>query len=296
MTLTGEALAILSALFYGLAGVAIARGRARAQADNGLFLSVLTTAVFAAGVWGIVGEVPRLSEAEARWGLFWFALAGLLASVFARQALYRSTELAGAVTASLLRRLIPVFAVPVALVLLGQAARAEDLIGGGLVLLAVVWQAGAPAPVDRRYLLPGVLFGVACAALYALAYGLRALGLERLPDPAFGTAFGALVAIVWMLGGALLRADRRARCARLLADRGRWQVLAALSLSAGQTLQFFALQSAPVARVAFLGVLDTVFCALLAAVLLRGEGLCPRRLVPALALAIAGTALLVSPP
>ena len=39
--MTGEAFAVLAALAYGVAGVAIVQGRPMARGDNGVFLSVL---------------------------------------------------------------------------------------------------------------------------------------------------------------------------------------------------------------------------------------------------------------
>lgn len=43
--MTGEGFALLAALGYGLASVTIIKGKAAAQGDNGVFLSVVVTAV-----------------------------------------------------------------------------------------------------------------------------------------------------------------------------------------------------------------------------------------------------------
>lgn len=293
--MTGEALALLSALFYGLAGVTVVRARPLARGDNGVFLSVLVTTALTLLLWLGWGAVP-LAEALAprRWpALALFALAGLFSTVLGRITLYRATERIGAVRASLLRRLIPVFALPVAAVLLHERPDASALLGGALVLVAVFLYLNPAGRRAGRADRIGDLLGIASAASYALAYGLRRLGLGDLPDPAFGTFAGAAAGAVWMLGAASLGRSPRSAIARLTCDRSRWHWITALALSLGQTLQFFALKAASVASVAVLGSLELFFSAVLVGLVFRTERIPVTRLLLTGSLAVMGTALVM---
>jgi drug/metabolite transporter (DMT)-like permease len=281
----GEGYAIASAALYGLAGVAIAAGRGRARGDNGVFLSILVTTALTVWLWLGWGRGWPTGEGATR-GLVLFALAGLASTILGRVALYRATERIGAVGASLFRRLIPVFSLPVAFGLLGEIPDAGVLLGGGLILAGVLSYSGLPSGLGAA---SGILLGTGSALFYALAYSLRRLGMDAVPDPALGALVGAAVGVVGMPALAVLRRQRRDALRALIVDRGRWHWLAAVSLGAGQTLQFFALQGTTVSRVAVLGALDLVFSAALAGLVLRSEHLDWRRFGLSGGLALLGT-------
>jgi len=292
---TGESLALLAAVAYGLAGVTIVKGKATARGDNGVFLSVVATAVLTGALWLGWGTV---SAADLRSGdslapVTIFILAGLFSTVLGRMTMYRATERIGPVAASLLRRLTPVFALPIAFVLLSEIPDAATVAGGVLVVLAALFYLWSPGGDPGAARGAGLLLGVGSAGFYAAAYALRSLGLDTLPDAALGTFIGALAGCLWFLVAAGLFRDRAARLRRLVLDRGRWHWLTALALSAGQTLQFFALKSASVVAVATLGTLEVFFSALLIAVVAGARPILPVRLLAAGGLAAAGTALLV---
>ncbi|MCL4675935.1 MAG: DMT family transporter [Pararhodobacter sp.] len=283
----GEAHAIASAALYGLAGVAIAAGRGRARGDNGVFLSILVTTGMTSLLWLGWGRGWPTGEGAMR-GLALFALAGVASTILGRVALYRATERIGAVGASLFRRLIPVFSLPVAFGLLGEIPDAAVLLGGGLILAGVLFYSGLPKDLGAT---SGLLLGAGSAFFYALAYSLRRLGMDTVPDPALGALVGAAVGVVAMPALAVMR-PRRGRALRaLIVDRSAWHWLAAVSLGAGQTLQFFALQGTTVSRVAVLGALDLVFSAALAGLVLRSERLNWHRFGVSGGLALLGTVI-----
>ena len=204
--------------------------------------------------------------------------------------MYRSVALIGAMRASLYRRLIPVFSLAVGAVLLAQWPDVLVLLGGALILAAVFW--GAEARETDKGGAGGHTIALVAALAYALAYGLRALGLQSVPDPALGTCLGAFAGGIWFLARAYMGAAPRTALRALIIDRGRWHWLTAISLSIGQTLQFFALQQAEVVVVAILGALDTVFTLLLAGYVLRSTERAGKRLWTACALCLLGTALI----
>lgn len=292
--MSGELLAVLAALAYGVAGVSIVQSKATARGDNGVFLSVVLTALLSCVLWLGWGsiEAAALVTPEGRKGLAVFALAGVFSTVLGRQTMYRATERIGAVRAGLLRRLTPLFALPCAFVLLGEVPGGLTLTGGGLVLAGVLIymrpSTGRTGPVPAA----GLLLGVLSPLAYALAYTLRGLGLDVLPDAALGTCIGAMVGALWFLGAAVLRRGLGPGLHVLTVDRGAGHWLTALALSAGQILQFFALKAAPVVSVALLGTLEVVFSALIVVAVTRGETVAITRLVVAALLGMAGTALL----
>lgn len=286
--IAGELLALVSALFYGVGGVAIARGRAGATGDNGVFLSVAVTAGATFAIWTMRGSAADVSSLR---GLALFALAGFFSTVLGRHTMYRATERIGAVTASLFRRLIPVFSIPVSLLLLSEAPDAKALAGGAAILLGVFVYA-RPGGGGRLALNGGVLLAIASAFVYAASYGFRRLGLEEIPDPVFGAFVGALVGLIWLPAQAMARRAPGAALRGLFADRGPWQWLAALSFTLGQTVQFFALQFASVPRVAAIGSLEVFFSAALAAWVFRTETLPLARFALAGGLAAFGTGVM----
>lgn len=292
--MTGEVYALLASVAYGVAGVTIMQGRGAARGDNGVFLSVLVTAGLSFGVWLGWGAVPArtLLAPEAGAALALFVGAGLLSTVLGRVTMYRSTERIGAVRASLLRRLTPVFALFFAALLIGEWPDLRALFGGALILAGVLLYWQRPRGPSGRTPKRGLMLGVASAGVYALAYTLRSLGLDDLPDAALGTLIGAVIGALWFLGAASVRRGVRDGLSYLLRDHGRWHWVTALALSLGQTLQFFALKSAPVSTVAVLGTLEVFFSAALMRVLLGAGQIALARLLIAGLVAASGTALL----
>lgn len=293
--MSGEAFALLAALFYGLAGVTIAKGKPSARGDNGVFLSVLVTAGLSGVLWCVRGQtgVMDLLEPGATAPLAAFIAAGLFSMVLGRTTMYRATERIGPVATSLLRRLTPVIALPIAFVILAEVPGWGTLIGAALVVAAVLLHIGSPDADPAGTHLAGWILGGASAAFYALSYTLRSLGLDQLPDAALGTFVGALAGLIWLQVRAALAPDRRARLHRLFVDCGPWHQLTALALSAGQVCQFFALKSAPVVVVATLGSLEVLFCALLGSAMIGRSQAWSGRIWLPVALAAAGTALLM---
>ena len=292
--MTGEIFALLAAVAYGIAGVTIVKGKATARGDNGLFLSVMATALLTWTLWLGWGEVPlrRLSEPGHLRALAIFALAGLFSTVLGRLTMYRATERIGAVRASLLRRLTPVFALFCAFLLLAEIPDGPTLAGGAIIMVGVLWYWRSPAGKSARLFDAGMVLGTASAFFYAFAYTLRSLGLDTLPDAALGTLTGAIVGGVWFLAAAFVRRGAVAGMRYLLRDCGVWHAATAVALSVGQTLQFFALKFTSVTVVAVLGTLEVFFSAILVLGFFPGETIPRRRLVLAGTAAAIGTAIL----
>ncbi|MFY0660494.1 MAG: EamA family transporter [Shimia sp.] len=289
----GEALALLAAAAYGVAGMSIIQAKPQARGDNGVFLSIVVTAVCSWGLWLFTADASRdvLVSGAGGMALLIFACAGLCANVLGRQTMYRVTEDAGAVNAGLLRRLVPVFALPCAFVVLGQTPGPQVLVGGAFVLAGVLFY----LTPNKTPLGGWVVLGALSAFAYAMAYTLRGLGLLYLPDAALGTAIGASVAAVWVASGTVLRQGRLSGWHHITVDRTAAHWITAFALSAGQILQFFALKHTTVAAVAVLGAMDVLFAAVLMRWRPTQENVALARLLLAMVLAMIGTALLLAP-
>src|SRR3712207_4963576 len=112
MTLTGEAFALLAAVFFAGSGVAVAKGAAGGgHGDHGALLSIIITAISAAVVWALMpGINPMAGAGPALYaGLWWFAVSGLLTIFLGRTLLYQSIAYVGAIRASMMLRLHPFF-------------------------------------------------------------------------------------------------------------------------------------------------------------------------------------------
>ncbi|MDW3204388.1 MAG: DMT family transporter [Alphaproteobacteria bacterium] len=297
----GEAFALLSAAFFGLAGAAIAKGAPQARGDNGAFLSIVLTLLFAAIVWlagGSVEGLPVHGDALIS-GVAFFVASGVLATVLGRLTNFKSIALAGAIRAGLLRRLIPVFSTILAVVILGERYGLIPAVGMGLILVSVALTLREKAPADfggfaqltQGRIRTGAMLGALCALFYALAYVARKLAMEHVPDAAFGAMVGAATGVVWYVGAAPFSRGFRNSLFRVLSDTGTWQWIAAISMSLGQLLLFFALKYTAVAVVAIIGTTEIFVGIYLAAFLLKTEPRPGRYIVAATILASIGVSL-----
>ncbi|MBF9056221.1 EamA family transporter [Rhodobacterales bacterium HKCCA1065] len=276
----GELIALCSAGFFGLAGAAIAKGAQHQRGDNGAFLSIVLTLLFGALIWLVLGPEQGW---PTRWdvlatGMGFFVASGLLATVFGRLTNFRAIALSGAIRASLYRRLIPVFSLILAFVLLGERYEPFTFAGMGLILGSVVLTMRERAPARQAFdevpasqLRLGAIFGAVCALCYAAAYVARKLAMGAVPDAAFGAMVGAITGVLWYIAAAPFSARYHASLTGVFRDTGPWQWIAAASLSVGQVLLFFALKHADVAVVAIIGTTELFIGAYLAAYLFKTE-------------------------
>ena len=280
----GEIFAIISAFFYAFSSVAIIRNLEGGGTENGAYLSVVMTAALSGGLWLIIGNDLPVGSKAVWIGVGFFVVAGLLANLFGRMLMFRSIELLGVIETGILRRLIPVFAFALAVIVLGE--RITTSVGIGFVLVfsavaVVVFNSRTPAAMadaapqltarDPRNLRTGRIIGVASTASYGGAYVSRKIALQDLPDPLLGTFIGAVTGLV--LGQINNRFKRRKRIAPQSGLRRPrpWQLIAAVTVSLGQMAQFFALNYTTVTSVAIIGTVEMFMAAWLSAVLLKSE-------------------------
>ncbi|WP_172974925.1 DMT family transporter [Roseivivax sp. THAF30] len=297
----GEVYALLSAASFGIAGAAVAKGAPTAKGDNGVFLSIVLTLALSGLLWLAFGNDPgTIDSATALWaGIGFFVVAGVLATVFGRLTNFRSIAMSGAIRSSVFRRLIPVFSIALAFLLLGERYPPTAMVGMLLILGSIglaMWvraprAVGGPPDLSKNDLRLGLIFGTVSAFCYALAYIARKLAMQYLPDAALGALVGAITGVVWYVLASCVSARYRDSLFCVFRTAGPWQWLGALGMSLGQILLFFALISAPVAVVAIIGSLEMFVGAYLAAFLFQSEPVPGRGMILATILAAVGVAL-----
>src|SRR5689334_20509418 len=145
----GELVALVSAACFAAANVTIVRGTGGRSSENGAFLSILVTALLSA-IAMLLFHPPHGHHVLDLRGALWFALSGVLTIFVGRVFLYASVQHLGAVRASAVKRLIPVFSVLLGLTVMGEAVDRGMAIGMVLIfasiglLAAEAWRAQAP--------------------------------------------------------------------------------------------------------------------------------------------------------
>ncbi|MDB5763368.1 MAG: hypothetical protein JWQ21_2363 [Herminiimonas sp.] len=304
----GELLALLSACCFASANVTIMRGAGPKGEDNGAFLSILITLTISAMLWiffGLRDGWPRLD----RLGMLWFAGAGVLTIFIGRVFGYASVQHIGAVRASAVKRLSPMFSVMLGVLVLGESLDSPTIIGMLLIFssFAVLLkqsltarapseESGAPRPAQSLVTMLtniGFFYGPISALAYAVGYVARKQGLMLMPEPAFGTMFGSMVgAVVFVLAARFLDSYRHA-IRSALTTFNPWLLAAGILSSTGQILYFSALSYSSISRVALISSMEVFVTMFLSIILFRSRQQLTAPILLAGGLGVAGTALIV---
>jgi len=289
----GQFLALLSA--FGFAGYVVMVSRSTIRTgDRGVTFSVLVTIVFSAALWLVIEGVDAGDTGTPDWwtGVFWFMAAGLCAMVLGRTLVYASIQKLGATRATAVKRLNPFFSVVLAALFLAEPITGQSVVGMAAIALgfyllvrasaARLLDAG-PAPALMDY-----AWGVGAALAYAGAYITRKIGLDFLPQPAFGTLVSAVTGLAIFMLLAVFNAKRRAQLLGVFANLDRWLVLAAVLVSFGQITLFAALLYERVSVIVMIASLEIFIASFLAVVIFKTESRPDRMTMLAAAIATAG--------
>lgn len=296
----GEALALVSAILFALSNIFILRGMVRASGDNGALLSVLVTVLVSAALWVALGaSLPAAAGAGLWAGLAWFAMAGLLATVFGRIFLWKSIQRLGVTRASAIKRLNPFFSVVLAALVLGEVITL--VMAAGMALIAVsfgtlirgtitsLWSRSAAAGEENTAI--DYLYGPASALCYATSYIGRRFGLDRIPDAVFGTFVAAVAALGYYLVASVFVRDYRRAFREALTGANRWQLAAAVAVSFGQISNFGAIQFTAVSKVVMITSMEIFISMFLAVIVFKTEKRPEPATLLAALLAMAGVTL-----
>ena len=302
----GEWLALLSACCFAASNVTITLGADAKAQDNGAFLSILLTAGIAGALWLVQG-VGQGWPAPNRAGVLWFAGAGILTIFVGRVFSYASIQHLGAVRASVAKRLIPLFSIALAVLLLGETFDfgmliGMLLIGSGFAVLIVqalrtrdVEPAEGQVPTSWAARLGslGFYYGPVSSLAYAIGYIARKKGLMALPDPAFGTMLGSLVGGLVFVLVAQFVGSYRAALRNTFSAFKPMLFLAGLLSSAGQLFYFAAISHSTISRVALISSLEAFVTIFLTVAVTRSFKQLNGPILLAAALGVAGTVFLI---
>jgi drug/metabolite transporter (DMT)-like permease len=292
---SGEILALLSATFFAVANVTLARGTVPGDADNGAFVSLLVTAAIAAICWIALGAAHGFAPVTGR-ALAWFAAAGVLTAFIGRVFGYAAVQYLGAMRASTTKRLSPFFAVGLGVAVLHERFTPGMAAGMGLIVgsfALLVWRGAGRKGQPTRESRIGYAYGVASALGYAAGALLRKMGLEEAPDVFLGIVVGMLVGAAMFLAAATF-SRRYAAAVRATFSRVRpWVLAAAVMSSFGQVAFFAALNESSVSRVSLITSMEVFITIFLSVLFLRRhESLTPAVLFAAV-LGFLGTAAII---
>lgn len=298
--ITGQVLAVLSAIAFSLANIFISR-TSSSRGDKGVLFSVVMTLGFSLALWlaweGWTRDSWRFDAAEVR-GLWLFAAAGVAVMVFGRNLLFVSVRRLGVSRASAVKRLNPFFSVILAVAILGEPLFASDIFGMALIALAfglLIAESFRSGEVDAAALpVINYSFGVLAALAYATAYVLRKLGLLSLNDPAFGTFVSAAAGLTALAVIGVFSPSYREKLLKMFSHLDRWIFLSAIAVSVGQILLFAALAYEKVSTVATIASLEIFVSIFLSVVIFRTEKRVSLVVIASAVLASLGVAFLAS--
>ena len=271
----------------GFAGALIVTqfGLRHATTHTGATISLTTTFI----VWCALA--PFLLDVSA-WhvgAVAIFAIVGAFYPAAVTVLTYESNRLLGPTLTGTVSSTAPLFAIALAVLVLGEELTAAVVIGGLTIVSALVllsWHRPASTQTGWRLLLP-----LAGAALRGLAQTLTKLGLALWPNPFAATLIGYTVsgAAIWGL-----RITRRKEPRdRVTAAACAWFVAAGVLNGGAVLLMYHALRNGRVGIVAPIVALYPLFTMLFSALFLKTEPLGSRTLIGAL-VAVAGVIVLVA--
>jgi drug/metabolite transporter (DMT)-like permease len=296
--LLGDALAIASASCFAVSNITIARGARPEAEDNGAFVSLLITTAISALGWIALGSARGFEPVTAR-ALAWFAGAGVFTAFVGRVFFYASVQHLGAMRSSTMKRLNPLFAVLLGVLVLGETLTAGMAIGMLLIvasfaaLVAGARSGGVQETFGRKILNIGYVYGPVSALGYASGYLLRKMGLAEAHDAFLGAMVGCVVGAALFLATAAFNKDYRTAVRATFLRPNPWLMGAGVMSSLGQILYFAALNESPMSRVALISSMEVFVTLFLGIALLRKRETITPALIAAAALGVAGTAFII---
>ncbi|MFZ1102563.1 MAG: DMT family transporter [Hyphomicrobiaceae bacterium] len=279
-------LALGAAIGLGLSLVLAQIGLRHLTPLRGACISVPSTALTYLALSPVLLDLTGFTAGSA----MLFALAGCLFPAAVTVLTFEGNRRVGPAITGALGNLSPLFAVLIALALLGEVPRAGQLAGMAVILLGVLLIVGAPRSV------PGGGFGWAIGMVLLAAFirggaqPVVKLGLEAWPSPFAATLIGYVVSASMILGAGVVREG-----AGMLPFRTRgwaWFIPVGWLNGAALLAIYAALARGPVAVVAPLVACYPLAALVFGRILLGSGGLTPVAGL-GVAVTVAGVALLL---
>jgi len=244
MDIVAATLALCSATALGLALVLTQLALRELSPLRGACISVPTTTVAFILLAPLTVDFAAWNTTSAAT----FALAGLLFPAAVTLLTFEANRRIGPNLTGALGNLTPLFAVLLAVALLGEAPQAGQLAGMAVILAGVLVLVVRPQLSLGVQLLPALALPLAAALIRGLVQPVVKLGLEGWPNPFAATLFGYLVSAAVVLSAGSIVEGRGLMGVHL---RG-WQLFSVVGLCNGlaMLLMYAALARGPVIVVA----------------------------------------------
>lgn len=280
-----------AAAIFAVGSIFFKIGQRTRPDDDGLFLSVLVNVV----VLGAIASFLTWPEWDTA-GFVGLLAGGLIGTVGGRWSSLKAIRIIGPSRANAFLTANPLVAAAVGWVVLGEGLGLQELIGGILVTVGLLWlirSRSAPAGLPSGPApLTGYLWAIAAPTFFGFAFVVRKWGLTRFPGPVIGTFVGACAAltaisIIHAYSGRL-GATVRGNLLRI----SWWYVGAGLCTTVALLFQFTAFSYLPAWVVGVLQGTQGLWTLLLGWLFLRQEERIDARLVTVVLLVVAGVTLI----
>jgi drug/metabolite transporter (DMT)-like permease len=188
--------ALGSALFFGLALVLTQFGLRDVSPIRGACVSVPTTAL-------IFLALSPVTVGFGDWrgaGVIVFAIAGCLFPAAVTLLTFEANRRIGPNLTGALGNLTPIFAVAIAVVTLGEAPTAWQIVGIGVICVGATTLLGGSRPGPRIVHAWMIALPLAAALVRGMVQPLVKVGLESWPNPFAAATIGYLVSALVVLG------------------------------------------------------------------------------------------------
>lgn len=198
----GFLFAFLSALGFATNNIMVKKGMNRTPDNDGLFTNIFINAVtiaLVAVIYRLASDNPAPINAS---GVGLFIIAGLFTTFLGRFNYFSSVRRIGPSRGSALKNSSPLFTLLFAVIVLGEYISLLPLLGMLILLSGLFVQAwytfskgNGRAEPDKSQKI-GYLFAITAAFMFGVGQAIRKPGTDLIPDPYFGAAVGALVALI----------------------------------------------------------------------------------------------------
>jgi drug/metabolite transporter (DMT)-like permease len=279
-------LALGAAMGFGLSLVLTQIGLRNLTPLRAASISVPSTALAYLALSPVLLDLTGFTAGSA----LLFALAGCLFPAAVTVLTFEGNRRVGPALAGALGNLSPVFAVLLALVLLGEVPGSGQLAGMAVILLGVLLIVGAPRVAPRDGFAWAIALLLLAAGIRGLVQPVVKLGLEAWPSPFAATVIGYMMSASTILVAGAVHKDAATPALR---SRGwAWFVLIGWINGASQFAIYAALARGPVAVVAPLVACYPLAALVFGRILLGSGGLTPVAGL-GVAVTVAGVALLL---
>lgn len=283
----GILLGLSSAICFAGGAICFKIGQRTRSDDNGLFLSVFVNVV----VLGMVAAILRWPSWSPS-GFLGLVVGGLLGTVGGRSSNLKAIRSIGPSRANAFLAGNPVVAAIAGWFVLDERLGAQELLGGGLVVVGLVWLVRARA-TDRLATRPAPVTGYAWAMIAPLFFGaafvVRKWALGLFPGAVIGAFIGAAAALTVISIG---EARTRGGMFRRIRHPHWWYIGAGIATTLALLSQFTAFSYLPAWVVGILQGTQGIWTLAFGWLFLRQEERIDRRLVGAIILVAIGVVVI----